>query len=144
MVSASIESLTRAAHKTAPIQLQAAALLRDRYFIWWRLAVRFVEAASLVAVGHDWHGLGVAAAAVCALYDVGLAVALRRTGRTALPWRLALDSVDVAAWSQAIGGSSDVASLVASPLALEAGLRLGWRGLVVPAAVGVVTNAVRL
>jgi len=142
MVSASIESLTRAADKTAPIQLHTAALLRDRYFIWWRLAVRFVEAASLVAVGHDGHGLGVAAAAVCALYDVGLALALRRTGRTALPWRLALDSVDVAAWSQAIGGSSDVASLAASPLALEAGLRFGWRGLVVPAAVGGLSTAI--
>ena len=130
--------------QSQPIVLRTAALVRDRYFIWWRLAVRFVEAASLVALGRDYHGLGLAAAAACALYDAGLALWLQRTGRTALWWRLALDSVDVTVWSQAIGGSSDIASLAASPLALEAGLRFGWRGLVVPATVGGVSTAVGL
>ena len=121
--------------------LEAAELMRDRYFIWWRLSVRFVEAASLVALGRDGHGIGVAAAVACALYDVGLAMWLRRTGRSALWWRLGLDSIDVAAWSHAIGGPSAVASLAATPLALEAGLRFGWRGLVVPAAVGGLASA---
>ncbi len=134
----------RASMESPRIVLRTAALLRDRYFIWWRLAVRFVEAASLVALGRDLHGLGIAAAALCALYDAGLAAWLRRTGRTGLGWRLALDSVDVTAWSLAIGGSSDIASLIASPLALEAGLRYGWRGLVVPATVGSVSTAAGL
>jgi hypothetical protein len=127
---------TAAAEGSAFARLRAANLLRNRYFLWWRLAVRFVEAASLVALGRDMHGLGVAVAAACALYDVGLAAWLRRTGRTGLWWRLALDGADVALWSQAIGTSPDVAALAASPLALEAGLQFGWRGLVVPLAVG--------
>src|SRR5262249_30885865 len=91
---------TTTGEEDAPIVLRRAGLLRAGYFIWWRLAVRFVEAASLVALGRDPHGLGVAAAAACALYDVGLALWLRRTGRTTLRWRLPLDSVDVATWSQ--------------------------------------------
>jgi hypothetical protein len=56
--------------------------------------------------------------------------------------RLVLDAVDVAVWSQAIGTSPDVAALAASPLALEAGLRSGWRGLVVPLVVGGLSAAV--
>ena len=125
-------------------QLRATNLLRTRFFLWWRLSVRFVEAASLVALGRDLHGAGVVAAAACALYDVGLAAWLRRTGRTAFWPRLVLDAVDVAVWSQAIGSSPDVAALAASPLAFDASLRYGWRGLVVPAAVGGLSTAVSL
>jgi hypothetical protein len=123
-------------------RLRAAILVRTRFFLWWRLAVRFVEAASLVALGRDAHGAGVVAAAACALYDAGLATWLRRTGRTAFWPRLILDAVDVAVWTQAIGGSPDVAALAASPLALEAGLRHSWRGLLVPLAVGGLSAAV--
>lgn len=54
MAKASIESPTRAAHDYSPT-LQVAALMRDRYFLWWRLAVRVVEATSLVALGRDGH-----------------------------------------------------------------------------------------
>jgi hypothetical protein len=122
------------------VAVQAATLLRNRYFLWWRLAVRVVEAASLVALGRDLHGLGVVAAVACALYDLGVADRLRRSGRTALWPRLALDTIDMTAWSLAIGTSPDVAVLTASPLAMEVGLRYGWRGLAMPLTTGVVTN----
>jgi hypothetical protein len=140
----SSQGATAAAEGSSVARLRAPNLLRNRYFLWWRLAVRFVEAASLVALARDAHGLGLAAAAACALYDVGLAGWLRRSGRTALWARLALDAVDVAVWSQAIGTTPDVAALIASPLALEAGFRYGWRGLVVPLAVGGLSAAVSL
>src|SRR5712691_4974035 len=117
-----------------------ATLVRDRYLLWWRLAVRVVEAASLIALDRDPHGIGIAAAVACAAYDAGLSTWLRRSGRMAFWPRLALDTVDVAAWSLAIGGPADAAVLAASPLAAEAGMRFGWRGLVVPLVVGGITN----
>jgi type VII secretion integral membrane protein EccD len=117
-----------------------AVILRDPYLLWWRLAVRVVEAASLVALGRNPHGIGVAAAAAFAVYDVGLAVWLRRAGRDAFWARLALDTADVVAWSLAIGAPADAAVLIASPLAAEAGMRSGGRGLVVPLVVGAGTN----
>src|SRR5215471_15693319 len=124
------------------VAARTANLLRNRYFVWWRLSVRFVEAASLVALGRDAHGLGVAAAVGCAMYDVALAAWLWYEPRPSLWWRLVLDAVDVALWSWAIGNSPDVAALIASPLALQAGLQLGWRGLVMPLAVGALSAAV--
>src|SRR5258708_3723136 len=102
-----------------------AVILRDPYLMWWRLAVRVVEAASLIALGRNAHGIGVAAAAAFAVYDVGLAVWLRRAGRDAFWARLALDTADVVAWSLAIGAPADAAVLIASPLAAEAGVRSG-------------------
>src|SRR5215831_15041279 len=81
-----------------------ATLIRDRYLLWWRLAVRVVEASTLVALGRDGHGLGIVAAVACALYDVALATLLRRFGRMALWPRLALDALDVTGWTLAIGG----------------------------------------
>jgi hypothetical protein len=131
---------TRTTRDGRSVAIQASTLLRNRYFLWWRLAVRIVEAASLVALGRDLHGLGVVAAAACALYDLGVADRLRRSGQTALWPRLALDTIDMTAWSLAIGTSPDVAVLTASPLALEVGMRYGWRGLAMPLFTGIVTN----
>ncbi|HXM58808.1 MAG TPA: EsaB/YukD family protein, partial [Candidatus Dormibacteraeota bacterium] len=121
-----------------------AVLLRERYLLWWRLAVRVVEAASLVALDRNPHELGVAAAVACAVYDAGLAVWLRRSGRLALWPRLALDAADMTAWALAIGTAPDVAVLTASPLAAEAGMLLGWRALVVPLVLGAVGAAAQL
>jgi hypothetical protein len=130
------------AEPDAGVAARSAALLRNRYFLWWRLAVRVVEAASLVALDRDPHGIGVAAAAICSIFDVGLAAWLRRSGRLALWPRLTLDTIDMAGWSLAIGTAPDVAVLTASPLAVEAGMRLGWRGLVVPLVLGTAGVAV--
>jgi hypothetical protein len=135
-------SATPAAEGGSVARLRAAILVRTRFFLWWRLAVRFVEAASLVALARDGHGVGVVAAAACALYDVVLATWLRRSGRTAFWPRLVLDAIDVALWTQAIGTSPDVAALAASPLALEAGLLHDRRGVLVPLAAGGLSAAV--
>ncbi len=115
-----------------------------RYFLWNRLAVRFVEGATLVALGRNTHGLGVAAAVACAVLDLALAALLLRTRVRVPMWlRLLLDSVDVAGWSLAVGHPVDLATLAATPLAVEAAT-LGWRGLAVPAAVGAATTVALL
>lgn len=129
---------------SADIVVRVTMQLRNRSFFWYRLAVRAMEAVTLVALGRDLHGLGVVAAAGCAAVDLGVAGWLRRSGPLPLWPRMVADSLDVAAWSLALGHSPDVAALAASPLACEAGLRLRWRGLVVPATVGGVTTAALL
>jgi hypothetical protein len=126
------------------IATQAVVIASGQYFLWNRLAVRFVEGATLVSLGRNGHNLGVAAAAACAVADVALAaVLLTARARMPLRLRLALDSVDVASWSLAVGHPVDVATLAAAPLAAEAATR-GWAGLAVPAAVGTTTSAALL
>src|SRR5579885_784854 len=60
---------------------------------------------------------------------------LRRDDRFGLAWRLPLDAADAAFWAMSpspASGRYDWAVILAVPLAMEAGVRLGWRGLVVP------------
>ena len=139
-----ITHLGRAGSPETGVAARSATLLQRRYLLWWRLAVRLVEAASLMALGRDPHGLGLAAAAACAIYDVCLAAWLRRSGRAAIWPRLALDAADMTAWSLAMGEVADVVVLTASPLAVEAGMRMRWRGLVVPLVLGATGTAVQL
>jgi hypothetical protein len=109
--------------------------IRNQYVLWMRLGVRAWEAATVVSLGRDRHGLLVAAALGCALYDVALATLLRRGVRLPLVLRGAADCVDIAAWSLVLGTGS-VAPMAAAPLCLEIGLRYGWRGVGGPFAVG--------
>lgn len=62
---------------------------------------------------------------------------LRRDDRFGASWRLPLDSADAAFWTMSAlpaSGSSDLALFIAIPLAMEAGVRMGWRSMLVPAA----------
>src|SRR5215472_17650108 len=119
----------------AGVAARATLRIRNQYFLWMRLGVRAWEAATVVALGLDRHGLLVAAAVGCALLDVGQAALLRRRARLPLLLRGAVDVVDVAAWSLVLGSGS-VAPMAAAPLSLELGLRFGWRGSGGPAAIG--------
>jgi len=72
---------------------------------------------------------------VFVLGDLGLWVFLRHSDRFGFKTRLLLDTIDITVWSLApypAVGSYILAVLVGFPLALEAGLRLGLSGLVVP------------
>jgi hypothetical protein len=78
--------------------------------------------------------------------DVGVWIVLRDPKRFVFKTRLALDSADIALWSLApYAGDTPyaLAIFVGFPLALEAGLRRGWFGLVVPAVAMASTFAVR-
>jgi hypothetical protein len=96
------------------VEARATTLIRNQYFLWTRLSVRVVEDMSLVALGRNPHGVAVAAALVFGLYDLGLAVLLHCSGCVPSWLRLGLDSLDVAAWSVAIGSAPDVAALAAA------------------------------
>lgn len=60
---------------------------------------------------------------------------LRRSDRFGASWRLPLDAADAAFWTMSplpASGSSDLALFIAMPLAVEAGVRMGWRSMLVP------------
>ena len=112
-------------------RMPAPSLLskRERFHIAYRLASRSFQL--LVARSAPSPKRHVAAALACAVGDVASAVALRRSGRFALAPRLAAGAVDVALWSQGDTGL-ELATMPGVPLAMEAGLRIGVAGLIVP------------
>jgi uncharacterized membrane protein YsdA (DUF1294 family) len=126
------------------VTFEAVRLVRDRYFLWNRLAVRLVEGMTMVALGRDPHGLGVAAAAACGVYDLLLGGRWSRAGGASFWPRLALDTCDAAIWSVALGHPADVAALIAAPLAFQAMWQGRWQAALVPGVVGGVTSAVLL
>src|SRR5215831_10151415 len=119
----------------AGIAARGTTRIRNQFFLWMRLGVRAWEAATVVSLGLDRHGVLVAAAVGCALLDVGQGALLRRRARLPLVLRGAVDAVDVAAWSLVLGPGS-VAPMAAAPLCLELGLRYGWRGTGGPVVIG--------
>jgi hypothetical protein len=106
------------------------------------MVVRVLEAI-IVALGPAPDLPWIPATAGCLLLDLSLAAALRRDRPP--PWaRPILDGCDVALWSLVIGPPTDVASLVAAPLAFEAGLRGGRFALAAPTVVGAIASAALL
>jgi hypothetical protein len=113
---------------------------RDRFHLAYRLASRSYQL--LVARSSQTPQRRMSAAAICAIGDIVGAVALRRTDRFALAPRLAVDAVDGALWAQGSTGL-ELATMTGVPLAIEAGLRLGVLGLIVPAVNASVTGLIR-
>lgn len=106
----------------------------------FKLVTRLFEALIALQAGFD-RGWPLALAALgCAVLDCLLAPILSGPGRRMLP-RTVLDTADVAFWSLALPGASDVAVVAASPLILEAGLWYGARGLVMPVVIGAAATA---
>src|ERR1035437_1547322 len=102
---------------------------RERFHLAYRLASRSFQL--LVARSSRTPQRHMAAAAAFAVGDIVSAVALRRSGRIALGPRLAVDAVAAALWSQGDTGL-ELATMPGVPLAIEAGLRIGAAGLIVP------------
>lgn len=107
-----------------------------------RLAVRanqvLLVSGAAVAGAALWHSVLPA----FVLLDVVTWWVLRRSDRFGLAWRLPLDALDAAFWTlspRPLSGHYDWAVLIAVPLALEAGVRMGWRSFVVPATITAAT-----
>jgi hypothetical protein len=113
---------------------------RDRFHLAYRLAGRSFQL--LIARSSARPQRRMAAAATCAIGDIVGAIALRRSGRFALGPRMAVDALDSAVWSQGTTGL-ELATMSGVPLAIEAGLRIGAAGLVVPAINATVTGCIR-
>jgi hypothetical protein len=101
-----------------------------------RLGVR-ANQALLRYAGAGSEGAGPWRVALPAFVVLDLVVwhVLRRDERFGLRWRLPLDALDTAFWvlsPRPVSGHYDWAVLIAAPLAAEAGVRMGWRGLIVP------------
>jgi len=113
---------------------------RERFHLAYRLASRSFQL--LVARSSRTPQRHMAAAAACAVGDIVSAVALRRSRRFALVPRLVADAVDTALWSQGDTGL-ELATMAGVPLAIEAGLRIGAAGLIVPVINATVTGRAR-
>jgi hypothetical protein len=115
-------------------------LKRLRFHLSYRLAARVFQL--LVARTSPTPHRHRMAATACAVGDVAGALALHRSSRFGLTPRLALDAVDTAAWSQG-GTGLELAAMTGVPLAIEAGLRIGAAGLIVPVVNAGVTGMIR-
>lgn len=90
-----------------------------------------------------WH----AALPAFVVLDLVVYLVLRRSDRFGLAWRLPLDTADAVFWALSplpAGGSIDWSTLIVVPLAVEAGVRLGWRALAVPGTVAVCAGGAAL
>lgn len=123
---------------------RAFLAVRARFFLAYRLTLRLTQLAAPDG-GTTTPGWTMLLGGFVAL-DIALWALLRKPERLGLKARLVIDSIDVAVWSLAPYGGApryDMAIYAAVPLALEAGVRRGAVGLVVPAVALAVTAAVR-
>ena len=116
--------------------------IRSTLHLSLRIAVRCNQVLQRSGAAAEGTGLWRAALPAFVVLDLVVWRILRRSERFGLAWRLPLDSLDAAFWTLSPHPSSgryELAVLIAVPLAVEAGVRVGWRALVVPA--GVVGSA---
>ncbi len=112
---------------------QALLAVRSRFFLAYRLSVRLVPFALPGGGLHSgWWPLALAG---FLLVDVGQCLGLRNPARFGLRTRLVLDSFDIAFWSFAPFPAGAAPIWVGLPLAMEAGFRRRFAGLIVPAVV---------
>lgn len=107
---------------------------RSTFHLTVRLAARANQ--FLLASGAAGEGTGMwrAVLPLFVILDVAVWVALRRSDRFGVRWRLPLDCLDTAFWSlspQPASGYLGFATLVLMPLAVEAGFRWGVAGFAV-------------
>ena len=109
--------------------------VRSSLHLATRLAVRLNQLLQHSGAASAGTGLWRAALPLFVVLDVVEWHVLRRSDRFGLPWRLPVDALDAAFWAASphpASGHYDWALLIAIPLGIEAGVRLGWKGLVVP------------
>ena len=118
--------------------------IRTTLHLAFRLTIRVNQILETTGAASEGSGLWRVALPAFVALDVAIWFALRRSDRFGLAWRLPLDAFDAAFWTMSPfppGGQADLAVLIAVPLAVEAGVRMGWRGLVVPGAILASTTA---
>jgi hypothetical protein len=118
--------------------------IRTTLHLTLRLTIRVDQALELSGAASEGAGLlwRLALPAFIAL-DLVVWRMLRNDDRFGLAWRLPLDALDAAFWTTSplpLSGAADLALLVAIPLGVEAGVRIGWKSMVVPAALFMSTS----
>ncbi len=113
---------------------------RARFHASFRLAGRAFQIALARHAGAGRRRLVLAGG--CAVADIIGSWGLARSSRFHLGPRLVADAVDCAAWGL-LAEQADASVLAGVPLALEAGIRMGWRATVVPAVTAGTGVAVR-
>ena len=117
--------------------------IRPTLHLAQRLGVRANQLHQQTVAGTPGAGWRCLAVMAFVVLDVVVWRVLRHSDRFGLRWRLPLDAADAAFWTTSPLPASDdygTAIMVAIPLAVEAGVRLGWRGLLVPTALLLVTG----
>jgi hypothetical protein len=117
--------------------------IRSTLHLAVKLTMRTVMVVDQAGAASEGAGLWRVALPAFMVLDVIVWLILRRSDRFGLSWRLPLDATDAAFWTLSPlppSGTSDVALFLVIPLAVEAGVRMGIRGMVVPAAVMVSTT----
>jgi hypothetical protein len=108
-----------------------------------RLAVRVNIALQQSARSPEQPWLWLAAVPFFVALDIAVWLRLGRDDDFGLTWRLPLDTLDAAFWVASplpASGHYDWAILIAIPLGIEAGVRLGRRAFIVPAAILTTTS----
>ncbi len=117
--------------------------IRSSLHLAVRLTMRVVQAIDHSGAASEGAGLWRAALPAFMVLDVVVWLVLRRSDRFGLAWRLPLDAADATFWAlspRPTSGSADLALFIVIPLAVEAGVRMGLRGLIVPATILVSTT----
>lgn len=117
--------------------------IRPTLHLAYRLTYRSVQLLEPTGAAAEGAGLWRFALPAFLVLDVLVWHVLRRSERFGLAWRLPLDALDTAFWTMSplpASGVADFAILIAVPLAVEAGVRMGALALVVPGAVFVTTT----
>jgi hypothetical protein len=107
---------------------------RDTLHLSYRLVVRFYQWTAVSGAAAPGTGLWRTVLPAFVVLDVVTWLVLRRDRSFGLAWRLPMDAADMAFWSLSPSPSMhtyDVAVLIATPLTVEAGFRIGARGLVI-------------
>jgi hypothetical protein len=117
--------------------------IRSTLHLAVRLTMRSISVIDQSGAASEGAGIWRVAVLLFVVLDVLVWRHLRRTDRFGLSWRLPMDATDAAFWTLSplpASGSSDLALLLVIPLAVEAGVRMGWRGMIVPATVALTTT----
>lgn len=110
--------------------------IRPTLHLAFRLTVRVDQVLERTGAASEGAGAWRVALPFFVLLDIAIWLILRRRDDFGVRWRLPLDALDAAFWTLSplpASGETTLALLIAVPLAVEAGVRMGWRSSVVPA-----------
>jgi hypothetical protein len=116
--------------------------IRSSLHLAARLTMRSIMVIDTAGAASEGAGLWRVALPFFMVLDIIVWRVLRRSDRFGLAWRLPLDTADAAFWTMSpkpYSGTVEVALFVVIPLAVEAGVRMGLRGMAVPATVAAST-----
>lgn len=124
-----------------PGGLHGISRQRARFHLAYRLGIRVYGVSQALKRSKPSVVAGGAALSLGA--DVALWALLRRSEKLHFWSRLAVETVDTAAWSRGVDAPPEAATLPSVPFGMEVGSRIGLAGLVVPLVQGAVTTLVR-